>query len=428
MRNEMFELIRADFRAIEDKEELCVTKEVESLIHLQSIEGHAHNGHSLFHKKRFVDITMGEICKALGWDPAQIRAKRQVFIDEVKEWVEEARTGRPRKQLVNDNGDPLFRVEFLARHEVDTELVLKGIYYGGSRDNYEVRKRAEKLYGLRIGGGECYAVDTRVMKQMGLNGDVIAHGSYASKIAEWKQKGLIVAEPEKINDDGPIQYIYIRHEEGPGHSDDLAMMFAGMLCGYDAAFGAFLADAIDTFEKFSGYFQDQDQILSDSIAKDFPNLDLNEDTLLQLAQLATVPEAMEDELPDSSMRYFLRKDRRFHICPFENHLNFLAGKATVNVPVGIGRTPANELYEYIRSVSAKAVGAKLQPTTIPAKESGMIGQLLDRKVSILPETASLEEIANAMVASDEDFVIITGKDGKLLGVVHAHDLVGFMAR
>jgi hypothetical protein len=426
MRDKLADIIRDDFAAMERKERLSTSEEVEGYLHLQSVEGHAHNGHGLFHKRRFVNITMGEICRALGKDPAKIRVLRQSLIDEVKGWVKAAENGKPRTRLVNDRGEPLYRVSFLDDFEVDPELVLYGLYYGGLRDDYSVRARAEKLYGIKIGGGECYAVNTDVMRKLGLDGDTLAHGEYADRIEQWKQVGLIVDPPATIDDDGPIQYIYIRHFEGPGHSDDLAIIFSGLVVGFDAALGAFLADATDTFEKFSATFTDQDTGLSRYIGEHFPHLNFRDDVLLDIARLATVPMGSEDELPDSSMRYLLLKDRRFHICALENHLNFLRGKPTVNIPVGIGRARANELYEYVHMLSADLVQPQLKPETVPAAETGLIGQLIDRNVKVLGEDATLAQIADALSDSEEDFVVIANKQGTPVGAVHARSIVNLL--
>jgi hypothetical protein len=42
--------------------------------------------------------------------------------------------------------------------------------------------------------------------------------------------------------------MYIRHKAGPGASDDTVIIAAGLLWGFSAGVGCFLADAIDTLE------------------------------------------------------------------------------------------------------------------------------------------------------------------------------------
>ena len=52
------ELIRQDFDHLSKTTELDVIQESEDAILMQSVEGHAHNGAGMFHKRRFVNITI----------------------------------------------------------------------------------------------------------------------------------------------------------------------------------------------------------------------------------------------------------------------------------------------------------------------------------------------------------------------------------
>ena len=58
------ELIRQDFELLSKSTELDVAKESEDAILMQSVEGHAHNGAGMFHKRRFVNITVTDIVTA----------------------------------------------------------------------------------------------------------------------------------------------------------------------------------------------------------------------------------------------------------------------------------------------------------------------------------------------------------------------------
>ena len=49
---------------------------------------------------------------------------------------------------------------------------------------------------------------------------------------------------------------------GPGQSDDAAIVTAGLLYNVDVALGVFLADAIDTLEKYVPAYYDQDKALA----------------------------------------------------------------------------------------------------------------------------------------------------------------------
>ena len=67
------EFIRQDFEHFSKTTELDVAKESEDAILMQSVEGHAHNGAGMFHKRRFVNITISDIVTALELDPVQVK-------------------------------------------------------------------------------------------------------------------------------------------------------------------------------------------------------------------------------------------------------------------------------------------------------------------------------------------------------------------
>src|SRR3990172_11318162 len=82
------ELIREDFRRLNETTTLRTSQLVEDLILMRSIEGHAHEGHGAFRGRRFPNMTMDDTVEALGRDPRVITAQRQTLIDEVVDWVE----------------------------------------------------------------------------------------------------------------------------------------------------------------------------------------------------------------------------------------------------------------------------------------------------------------------------------------------------
>src|SRR5262245_21914030 len=89
------ELIRQDFHAIDSHETLRTTWPIEQLILIQSVEGHAHEGHGAFRGQRFVNTTMDDICRALRLDPEMIKADRQALIDSIVGYVKAVLSGSP---------------------------------------------------------------------------------------------------------------------------------------------------------------------------------------------------------------------------------------------------------------------------------------------------------------------------------------------
>src|SRR5438105_3090633 len=84
------------------------------------------------------------------------------------------------------------------------------------------------------------------------------------------RQGLIVAQPPE--GDHAVTYQYIRFHEGPGASDDAAIVAGSLLFGGSVSAGVFLADAIDTLEKYvpPEDQSDQDWDLAKEIERDYP--------------------------------------------------------------------------------------------------------------------------------------------------------------
>src|SRR5205814_9231420 len=89
------DLIRQDFHGIDAHETLRTTWPVEQLILIQSVEGHAHEGHGAFRGRRYVNTSMDDICRALRLAPEVIQADRQALIDSIVQYVQSVLSGHP---------------------------------------------------------------------------------------------------------------------------------------------------------------------------------------------------------------------------------------------------------------------------------------------------------------------------------------------
>ena len=169
------ELIQQDFRNLRTSERLYTIPRVEELIFMQSIEGRAHNGAGSFNKRFYVNTTIDDVVSALGKSPKVVKAKRQELIDEIVEFVDSVLAEDPRERLVTKSGRPILGIPQFKERTVNYHDVLKGLYLGGLRDDPEIRKKAQGLYKINIGYGKCYLVNTRVMEELGLDGEILAH-------------------------------------------------------------------------------------------------------------------------------------------------------------------------------------------------------------------------------------------------------------
>jgi len=423
------ELIRRDFQHLKETEDLDTTEEIAELLFVQSLEGRAHNGAGAFQKSFYVNTTIDDIVHALKLDPNRIKTKRQMLIDDIAGFVEDVITGRPRLRLVNGKGEPFIGIPELREIEVNSGDVLKGIYMGGLRDDPGPRAAAEEKYGITIGYGKCYPIDIDVMDRMNLDGEILAHREHAGSIEAFKRAGLIVAEQDlkKVAPD-KIKYLYIRHKIGPGQSDDGALVAAGLVYNRDVALGIFLADAIDTLEKYVHLYKDQDDDLGYYISKNCPGLNVTMDEVLEITYLAAIPEELDENTPDSSLRYFLSIDKQIGQCALQSHLNFIDKKPYFPMLISFNRTLSTEFYVYIRNKVAalKNLQAVVTSDTVMKGLEMPVNSFLKRPAIVVKSGIPLKEAVEKMKAAGAEFLVIQDECNAVQGVISLHDLIKLM--
>ncbi|MFT5206396.1 MAG: hypothetical protein ACI9CF_000131 [Candidatus Omnitrophota bacterium] len=344
-------LIQRDFENLNEYKQLYCSNPVREALYIQSIEGRSHTGSGVFKKRAFVNTTIDDVVKALNRNPDETKAFRQKNIDEILDFVDATINGQERNRLVNLDGEPFLGIPLFKDKQVNARDVLRGLYLGGLRDNPDIRKETESRYQIRIGCGECYHVDIRQLEIQGFNGDSISHGEHEDQIEAFKESGLIINHPEDDENTVPEEfrrYFYIRHREGPGQSDDAAIIIAGILYNADVALGVFLSDAIDTLEKYTLINKDQDQELSYYIGRAFKDLNLSMDDVYELAYLCAIPEREEEFIPDSSLRYLLSVDEKSGVSALQAHLLFMEDKKFPKMYVSFKRASNVLFYKFIR--------------------------------------------------------------------------------
>ena len=340
------DLIREDFQRMLYTMRLRTTEQAAENILMQSCEGHAQMGHGAFAGRRFPNTEMDDIVAALGRKETVVAEQRQALIDEVCDWADHAMNGDAPRTLVNHDGEGLIGCGLLRHIEVTPDDVLRGLYLGGLRDDSDVRLEAEQRTGIRIGGGKLYFVDTDVMHQLGLNGDQLAQGAYADRIEAFRRDGLIVDDPGPAARDDRIRYMYIRERIGGGASDDAAIIAAGKLYNLSTALGVFLADAIDTLEKFVVNYGDQDNDLARHIEQGFPKLNLKREDVHRMIWLCAVPPEDKGRVPDSSLRHLLEIDKVTDQNALESHLAYVSGHPYSPLLLGSEDVPNHDFYQW----------------------------------------------------------------------------------
>jgi len=188
-------------------------------------------------------------------------------------------------------------------------------------------------------------VDLDVMQGMDLDGDQLARGEHADKIEAYKREGLFVEGP------GPdrIRYMYVRERQGGGTSDDAAILAAGKLHNLSVALGAFLADAIDTLEKFVTDYADQDDDLGRHIERELPDLDLYIEDVSRMIWLCAVPPEQHPHVPDSSLRHLLQIDLRTDQTALESHLAYVQGNPYSPQEIASEDIPNTDFYQWFEA-------------------------------------------------------------------------------
>jgi tetratricopeptide (TPR) repeat protein len=344
------DLIWRDFRNLHKERELLTEPIVEDLLFIQTIEGHSHNGDGAFKGRKFVDTTINDIAEALGRDVFIVRSERQMLIDEICEYAERVINGENLTRLVNKRSEPLMRCPLFLHWEVNPEDVLKGLYLGGLMDDFSVRKKVNKKFQANLGGGKPYLIDLRVMERMGLNGEILAHGNHEDKIGEYINKGLIISDSTNVDflRHPNVRFQYIRHKKGLGISDDAAVLMGGLLYNMSVGLGAYLADAIDTLDKYSLKFIEQDDTLARTIERNFPDLAITEEEVFSFINLIAIPEGREKEVPDCSQRYFLQIDEKANLTALESHYRFIVRLPYPRFSISYERVLNEDFYRYIK--------------------------------------------------------------------------------
>jgi hypothetical protein len=346
------ERLRQELRYLQSRETLRTRIDVEEMIFIQSLTGRAHEGHGGFRGRRYVDTAEDDVAAALRLDPWAVRQDRQELLDSIGAYARRAMAGEAPEYLLDEDGEPLLGMGFFRFMPVIPHDVLRGLYLGGLRDTPEARIDAEKRYGVTIGTGKMFFVNTEVMRRMDLHGDRLANEDHEAQIDAYRDAGLIVETPPAP--DNPISFMYVRYHRGPGASDDAAIVAGGLKWGGSVSAGIFLADAIDTLEKYVPLdrYGDQDADLGRVIEREYPKLDVGWDDVCALAFLGRGGEGPED-LPDSSLRHMLRVDRNLDQCAIESHLLAAAGREVAPMPLGHERCPSDRFYREVeRRVNA----------------------------------------------------------------------------
>lgn len=329
----------------------------------QSVLGRAQQGHGLFVDEfgtslRFPDATFDRVLSVLEQtDPnlkgPLVRQRRGQMLTEFGDWLI-AHARDPELELVLGNR-PVFGVDFLAGRKVDTRAFLTGLVLAGFMDDWSYReaamyqhKRTFNGEPFHIGGGDILIVDREKLAQTGL-GDTGRIHFDKDQLRTLEDIGVICRDRHAHYSWPQHDQAYFRRCMGDGVCDDLALIHIGANHGYDAMLGAFVMDAIDTYDKFLlnlvwGGFDTSLARRVQQLFRERENQPLVDDRqILDLIHFAAKRNSPTVGF-SSSHRRLIQYEPRAKVPTLLNHWRFLQGETLYDIKLGFTRVPASEFY------------------------------------------------------------------------------------
>jgi len=330
----------------------------------QSVLGRAQNGHGWFTDSfgtplQFPDATFERILTVLeAADPNLkgylVRERRGRMLTRFADWLFE-RIDSPRLELVID-GAPLFGVEFLAEAEVETRDFLTGLVLAGFMDDWTTRqtamlqhKRTFAGMPFQLGGGEIWIVDRERYEMCGLE-DPGGHVLVDDQLHALRDLGVLCRQTDRAYCFPDFDQAFFRRRLGDGVCDDLALLWVGVRYGYGAMLGAFVMDAIDTYDKYlldltwGGY----DGWLAREVQRRFRDREgqalVGDREVLDLIAFA----AKRNDPPvafSSSHRRLIQVEKGAKVPTLLHHWRFLQGEPLWDIKLGYSRVPARGFYD-----------------------------------------------------------------------------------
>lgn len=202
---------------------------------------------------------------------------------------------------------------------------------------------------LEIGGGETYLVDLEMLAKAGLDQVSLANTGHDDKKIDYLQRlGVIVNSADNKEN---IESAYIRRKLGAGISDDLAMIMIGKKYGISAMLGAFVVDAIDTYDKCVLHPLEKgldeklaSHIQTEWIAKNGTLLASKEE-IMEVIYYAAKKNNPKIEVSSSHRRFVQFAGDKLYRPTLQSHIAFVEGQPTEEFPVGFSRMSSSKLYQ-----------------------------------------------------------------------------------
>ncbi len=356
-------LVTLDFDFLMSQPFSATTRNLADLLP-QSVVGRATNGHGYFTDDFgtplcFPEATFERILSVLemadpNLKPALVRRRRGEMLRKFCDWI--LLHIDDFELDLSPEGQPVFGIEFLAGQKVITREFLTGMVLAGFMDDWSYRSNAMRHHKstfagmpFHIGGGDIRIVDAANFEMVGL-GDTGATVFTDQELRTLTDIGVICRNRHGDYSFPQYDQAYFRRQMGDGVCDDLAIIYIGAKYGFNAMLGAFVMDAIDTYDKYLlemtwGGF---DTYLAGCIQKHFLNTEdeplVWDDAIFDLIHFAAKRNDPVINL-SSSHRRLIQIEKGASVPTVLNHWNFLQGQPVFDIKLGFARVPARDFYQ-----------------------------------------------------------------------------------
>jgi len=354
----------------------------------QSVHGRAQNGHGFWRDEAgaplvFRDATFDRILTALEpMDPElradRVRRERGARLDELGRWL--LANLDQDELLLEIDGRPLMGVELLRGQTVETRGFLRGLLMAGWMDDLDQRRMCMSHHRrtfegdeLAIGGGKTYVIRPELLDAVGIVDG--GRGEFAPEdIQRLVDVGVIVTEDREYSRPG-YEQMYFRQRAGEGVCDDLGLIWIGAVHGWSAYLGAFVMDAVDTYDKFLWHFRPGgvDGRMAGEIQAAW-RARYGEDLVAGLEILDVIRFAAKANDPQvflsSSHRRFIQTEMGSKTPTLFNHWRFIEGRALYDIELGYSRFPSRTFYDIARQRLSMLEVAVAEPRFIERGKRG----------------------------------------------------------
>jgi len=420
-------LLELDWNKIRNTANSTLDVETSQVLFMQTVANNARNGYSLFQQRRFPNVTIDDVVRALKKKPEDVKTTRQKLITEFFTWVESALLNEKKNTLLDRSGKPLYGITPLKKFEVNVKDVLRGIYLWCSLLTKDYIEKAEKKFSRNIGWGSYYLVDMQQLAKHGINGDDLEHFNHDDMIDFYREINLIT-NPEMVwhQPAGRIKYLFIRHSLGAGISVDLAIVSAGIIYNRDVSLGILLSHMLLTLSKYVHQYNDFNADIKDDIERKIEDLELGEDEILNFINLVVVPEdENRDIIPHSSVLDLFTASPKSGVYPLESYLAFIDRKHTVPTHIGMNRILSLDFFRYVNKalLESKSIKSLPQEDYIKLNLALPASNFASDNYIVLQSGKPIAVGINEMIRTKKDVLIVVNEKGKLTGVLTSADIV-----